>query len=131
MTVQSAAIDDLSITSASLQLDGEGFEGVGATWRRQVATSPFVHGEVQVHAVKDAQKLTGKIWCLGATHAQARAAANGLIDAVSETRYFLTQTVDDVTTTWTCYQADYQEGNATRYLRAHAIPVTLTIPVSL
>jgi hypothetical protein len=103
---------DLTISTAgTYEIGADGFNPAGAlAWERMTVTSPFVHGSVEVHAVK--QMATGSllIHTYGTSNSQLNTRIGDLIAAFTQSTYRLTFTMGDQTHAWDCYRADYAVG---------------------
>lgn len=96
-------------------------------WRRETATSPYVHGRIPVHEVKDAAESTVTVYALGGTPVALRNNIGVLLQAFTEQwEYQLALQLDGVLYQWRCERADYEVGFITETLVARFIPVTLS-----
>lgn len=98
---------------ADLDLNAPGaYEAVGfgpgqTTWRRSMASSRWVHGEVLTHATKGLGSMPLRVRVLGASAAALDTNTAALIAAFEQWTYDFTAVVDGVTHTWRCMPADY------------------------
>lgn len=101
-------------------------------WNRQYASSPYVHGEVLVNAVKSQGNLPLSVRCLGSTQSSREANVAALCRALEQFIYNLTVTVEGVTYTWQCDPADYSlddKGEISKFHRlAKQTVVTAQVP---
>lgn len=101
---------------------------VGAVaWRREAATSPFVHGRIPVHETQDAAESSIEVYVLGGTHAALHTNLSTLLDAFTKQyTYELRLNVEGQSYHWNCERADYEVGFATETLNARLLPVSLS-----
>lgn len=118
MTTRAATISrtELGLSTLSLMddtfdiINEPGFDAGRQTWRRELATSPFVAGALEVGAVRD-QALGALVMRVkGATHAALQSSISTLVSAFTQSEYTLTVTYDSTSYAWTCQRADYQLG---------------------
>lgn len=107
--------------------------GPGSTgWRRQTATSAYVHGEVLVGAVKSITMASLGVRVYGNSMSVMVSRLNDLIRAFEQFTYDLTVTIDGSTFTWRCQPADYSVGDngnfQDHHLRAQQQEVHFSIP---
>lgn len=110
-------------------------DGIGpgaVSWRRDTVTSPYVGGDVLVHAVKDVQVIPVNLRVVGTTAEDLHTKIQTLTDAVSQFSYTVTAVIDNVEYEWTCQPADWSVGSSgawmDMHLRSLTQPVTLSIP---
>jgi len=97
------------------------------SWRREVVTSPFVHGRFPIHEVKDAAESRLMVYTQGADHAGLKANIEQLLQAFTEQYdYELRIQVEGQDYHWRCERADYQVGFVTEMLAARFVPVVLS-----
>lgn len=83
------------------------FEPGTVSWRREMVTSPYVHGAFEAGAVKDIVQASAVINIFAATQAALQTAETNLINAFSQATYTMTLGVDGTNYAWTCLRADY------------------------
>lgn len=87
--------------------------GPGAiSWRRQTASSPFVHGQVLVNAVKDVATSTLGVRVIGGSASSLWSRIDTLLRAFEQFSFDLTVALDGQTFTWRCQAADYSVGES-------------------
>lgn len=129
------ALADLSITSNGyFILSDPAFDSGGVAWRRTVATSPFVHGDVEIHRVKEMVSGTLSIFINGLSVSDVQAKLAALIAAFSQDSYIMLLTIDAVDYSWKCRAADYNvliddnfirnKATVTLGFQRHPIPAT-------
>jgi hypothetical protein len=97
------------------------------TWRRESVTSPYVHGRIPVHEVKDAAESSLVVHCFGETSAAAMTNLGVLLEAFTgQWDYSIALNVDGVNYQWRCERADYEVGFITETILAKLIPVSFT-----
>lgn len=105
------ALADLAFQDAGVyQVVSAGPGALG--WRREVATSPYVHGETLVSAVKDVGRAPLVVRALGTSASQLDTRIAALVRAFEQFSYSITLTIDGVVKTWTCEPADYAPGDS-------------------
>lgn len=128
---------ELALAALSLQQAGayEILPGTGPgalSWRREVARSPMVHGEVLVGAVKDIQIAPLAIRVIGTTASQMWARVGELTAAFEQFSYSLSLVIGGVTFTWLCQCADWSSGDGGEFqkfhLMSHQTEVRFQIP---
>ncbi len=106
---------------------GKGLQVGSVSWRREVATSPFVYGRVAVHEVMDSAESAVEVHVLGASHAEVRSNLTPLIVAFTQQySYELRISVEGQVNYWTCERADYKVGFMTETLAAKLVPVAFS-----
>jgi len=124
---QDLGLEDLDINDGVAYRVGRNLEVNAVSWRREAATSPFVHGRIPVIEVKDAMESSIDIYVLGEDHAELDQRLKTLLDAFTEQySYTLRLSVDGYSHAWSCERADYSVGFATEFLAALTVPVRLT-----
>lgn len=98
------------------------------TWRREVATSPYVHGEVEVGAVRAAGQVAMTVRVSAADQSALQTAIDNLIDAVSVQSYTLSISLDGTAYTWTCGRASYSVTFDVGMYRGKRARVALVVP---
>jgi hypothetical protein len=94
------------------------------TWRREIATSPYVAGRIPIQEVKDAAESSVGIYVAGTTAAELHANLATLLAAFTEQyTYQLRINVDGIDNQWRCERADYEVGFVTEMLAAKYLPV--------
>ncbi len=126
---------ELSLTNLSLldpgvyRIGREALEAGMVTWRRQLVTSPFVHGAYEVGAVKDqvqGASLLIRVWGTSQSNLQSRVTT--LLAAFTQSTYDITVGLDGTLWTWRCMRADYKIGFPDSVRRQTVAPVTLSFP---
>ena len=107
--------------------------GPGAvSWRKQTATSPYVHGAILVGAVKDIGLATLGVRVMAPSDSTLWARVDTLVRAFEQFTYDLSVTIDGSTFTWRCQPADYSVGDSGVFqefhLMSHQQEVRFTIP---
>jgi hypothetical protein len=97
-------------------------------WRRDTATSPFVHGAVEVGAVKDEPEGAMVVRVVAATQGALQTAIDNLLDAVSLASWTLSVSLDGTAYTWTCGRASYTVTFDFAFHRGKTARVALTFP---
>lgn len=106
---------------------GRGIEVGRLTWRKDVVTSPYVHGRFPVREVKDAVESKITIYVLGTDHATLSTNIGVLIGAFTEQyQYELQIIVEGQSYSWLCERADYEVAFATETFNAIFVPVSLS-----
>lgn len=122
---------------AALNLEVEGAYRVtsigpgGRLWRRQLATSRYMHGRALVHAVLEQGDLALGVRCYSTTGTGLNNNTVALIEAFSQRAYDVTVVIEGATQTWRCEPADLQvtSGEWDKYaLAQHQQEYTLIIP---
>jgi hypothetical protein len=128
---------ELALADLDLQQSGvyEILPGTGPgamVWRREVARSPMVHGEVLVGAVKDVEIAQLRIRVTGTTASQLWSRVGDLTAAFEQFQYDLSLVIGGVTFTWVCQCADWTSGDGGEFqkfhLMSHQTDVTFQIP---
>lgn len=83
------------------------FDPGTVSWRREMVTSPYVHGAFEAGAVKDIVQASVELNIFAATQTALQTAETNLINAFSQSTYTLTLGVDGTNYAWTCLRADY------------------------
>ena len=104
------------------------FESYAQTWRRTMATSPYMEGSYQIHAVPENGNEMVTVYCLGATYAETIAAAELVLDAFKQHSYKVLRTIESVTQIWDCYTADYTVKLANTYVNSKMATIEFSIP---
>ncbi len=99
------------------------------TWRRVVATSPFVDGEHLVAAVLEAGAHTMAVKVSGATWAQLQTRRQALVDAVEAWSWLLEVTISGVTYLWRASRSDTSSPLDKFPAMARQAVVTVKVPV--
>jgi hypothetical protein len=107
--------------------------GPGAvTWKRQYASSVFVHGDVLVNAVKGHGNLPMMVRVKGTTQAAVDTNLAALLRALDQFSYQLSITIAGVTWTWNCDLADYSVDDGGEFSKFYKLAkqtiVTAQIP---
>lgn len=84
----------------------------GVTWRRQTATSPYVHGRTLVNAVMDVGEASLGIRVIGSNMAVLHSRLMTLLAAFEQYSYDLTVVISGETWRWRCECADYVVGDS-------------------
>ena len=79
-------------------------------WRREMVTSPYVHGAYEAGAIKDIVQATAALNIFAATQGALQTAVTNAINAFTQSTYTLTLGVDGTNYAWTCLRADYTIG---------------------
>ena len=113
VTRDELALADLTVSRANgYSIVKEGIGPGRSTWRRITTTSPWVHGNQLVHAVREAPSMQVAVRVTGTSHSNLWTRINTLTDAFSQFDYDLTFTIEGVTFTWDrCQPADFSVGN--------------------
>lgn len=128
---------ELALSALELSDPGNGYEvisvGPGSTsWRREVAKSPWVHGEALVSAVKDVGIAPLSVRVMGTSAAQKETRLGVLLAAFSQFLYTMTVTINGVGYAWACEPADWsvgEDGEFNKFFEmAHRSEVKLSIP---
>ena len=126
----SLSLSALAITSDPFALAAEGVDFGPVQYRRQVATSQFVHGGIPTSMVKDLTELGMTVRVKGSTQAVLQTNIDTLIDAVSQWTYTITFSYSSTVYTWTCWAADYAVGATDDRFDLLDVEVSLVIPRS-
>lgn len=103
---------------------GQGVNTTSVTWRKEAVQSPFVHGRVPVHEVKDAMESDVTIYVHGATPALVDTNLSTVISAFTDQFVYTLQiSADGVDHQWDCERADYDVAFRTPMLAARIVPV--------
>lgn len=133
---------DLQNSSGGTVLSFDGAPPVGAGYqlvtasegelrrRRDVATSPYVHGAAEVASVLEEQRYDLVVLVVGSSTADVRSKREALIAAGTARRWRLSVTLDGQEEEWDCYAADVSIERPMAYLLSFREQVTLNIPVS-
>jgi hypothetical protein len=97
----------LDLMSGPYRLSAEAFVEESLSWRRAEVSNPFVDGSWLVSAVKDNITSAVDVYVRAASTAELSGAVAALKAAFSQINYGIEFTVDDVTTFYQCYAADY------------------------
>lgn len=123
--------DPLSLTTAPYHIEGEsGVEFGGLTWRRTVATSPFVHGGFPVTQVKENAQLLLTIQVRSDSQDNLASQIAALVAAFSQFEYEFHVTYDDVEWAYTCWSADMSVGSHDERMGQYNVAVKITAPRS-
>lgn len=98
---------NLSVAAAPFQLAAAELDPGALTWRRQMVTSPFVAGAIEVNAVKDIAKGQCAVIVTGANAATIQTNLATIIAAFTQSTYELHITISGSDYGWTCFRADY------------------------
>lgn len=102
------------------------------SWRRERITSPYIHGESLVGAVKETAAMSLSIRVLGTSAASLNTRTATLLRAFEQFNYQLTLVLDGVIWTWDCQPADYAGGDGGEFepnlLRAFQQVYRFSIP---
>lgn len=119
------------LTSDGYRIEGEeGVEFGGLTWRRNMVTSPFVHGGFPVTQVKENSTLMLTIQVRGTSQADLGDKIAALVAAFSQFEYEVSITFDDEEWAYLCWAADIVVGAQDERMAQWNIPVKLSIPRS-
>lgn len=125
-------------TASALILDvsaANGYELVSINmpervWRRVVATSDDVEGNVEVQSVLDAATYEIVVRCKGANTGAVETLRSNLLTAFETRSWYLEVTIDGHTRTWKANRADSVTSTAEKMLlHAWMREVTLRVPV--
>lgn len=130
ITRDALSLTDLTICDSTYVLDENGPGDLAVTWRRQLATSAYVHDAIEVAAVKDTSTMPLTFTVTGASIDAATDAVATLLEAVTQRTWELHLTVDSTEYAWSCRRADYNVGLAARDVLNFALPVRLSVPRS-
>jgi hypothetical protein len=120
-------LGQLDINDGTNYVFTRGFEVGAVSWRKEAATSPYVHGRVVVHEVKDAVESRLGVMVRGTSAEEVDQNLETLLQAFTQQyNYELRVTVDGQDYHWRCERADYNVGFMTEFLAARALPVALT-----
>ncbi len=98
-------------------------------WRRNTVTSPFVDGDLEVHATKSAQSVAFSVLILDAVHSGIQQKLADLIEALSQRVYELHIRMENlVEYAWQCRRADYGVGITRRVIHGHSMEVKISAP---
>lgn len=123
----SIPLSELDLNDETNYILGKNLRVGSVTWRKESATSPFVHGRVPIYEVKDAAESSIVVYVLGSTHAALTTNVATLLEAFTEQySYELRLQVEGQDYHWRCERADYEVGFATETLNARFVPVTLS-----
>ena len=98
------------------------------TWRREVVTSPYVHGDVEVASVRAAGQVALTVRVTAADQSSLQTAINNLIAAVSASSFTLSVSLDGTAYTWTCGRASYSVTFDVGMYRGKRARVALVVP---
>lgn len=107
VTRASLSLGNLSLADATYKIRKDAFDPGAVAWRRQWATSPFVHGSIEVNATKDITHGAMTVLVRGASASAIQTSVTTLITAMSQSTFALHVTLDGTDWAWTCYRADY------------------------
>jgi hypothetical protein len=108
ITRASLSLGNLDIDTDPYKLGQENLDPGEVSWRRQWATSPFVHGSIEVNKTKDISRGTLDVLVDGAgSESTLRSEVATLITAFSQSSYELHLTVNSTDWAWSCFAADY------------------------
>lgn len=129
---------DLNLRSAYEGIDPFGYiitnpeqliDPGAVVWRRNTVTSPFVDGDLEVHATKSAQSLVYSVLILYPAHTAIQTALADLIDAIEQPSYdFHLRLEGLVEYAWQCRRADYGVGITRRMIHGHSMEVKISSP---
>jgi hypothetical protein len=102
----------------------------GDDWQRQMADSPWVHGELMVAARKKNSGMDWNMWIESSSFTGIQNNFNALLAAVTQWTYTVTvYTGDTVTYAFRAWTADINMGWTRTHLFMLAAPVTVSFPV--
>lgn len=107
-----ATISRAELALADLSIEADGVYRVtrlapgGRSWSRQTASSRYVHGESRVHAVLAASSVAMDVRIYASTAVLLEQRVVELVNAVSQSAYRLTATINSVAHAWDCEEAD-------------------------
>ena len=93
-------------TSSGLWVPAGGQGRPAKVWRRQTATSPFMHGTVQTGATLDQATLPFEVYAEGTSTATLHTKMDELETALFQFTFGVTVTIDAEATVWAGYCAD-------------------------
>lgn len=99
--------DPFSLTTSPYNIEGEAGVDFGQqSWRRNMATSPFVHGGFPVTQVLENSQATLAVQVKASDQDSLADSIAALIAAFSQFEYELHIKFDDTEWGWTCWAAD-------------------------
>ena len=120
---------NLSLWNSTYKLEGPtGVEFGQRTWRRQMVTSPFVHGGVPVTQVLETSTMNLTIQVKATSQESLADAIATLVAAFSQFEYEVNVVFDDQRWAWTCWSADIVVGSDDERMAQWNIQVKLTVP---
>lgn len=127
------SLDPLELTpEGGYFIQRDGFGPGEISWRRNRAQSPFVMGQVLVHAVKDLQISTLKVRVEADTESELYFRMSRMCQAFDQFRYELVVQISSGIYTYQCEAADYSIGDNGNIqdlnLRSLTQTVTFSIP---
>ena len=130
------ALPSLHIGGASdvLQFNGANDASTAAAWtgdrwERQMADSPWVHGEHQVMARRRNSDIQMSLWVMDSSPAAIQTAYEALRDAVSQWTWQLTLMFDTASYVFTCWPSDIRIGFTQSHGLSLMAPVSVSVPV--
>ena len=119
----------LDLSSAGYELDMDGVNDGGRTWRRITTTSPFVDGVHEVSKVLDVNSVKVTLRLVSTTWVGVETLRQALLAAVEPSVWLLEIVVDGVSYTHRAYGADSVAGLLTSEVGAMYRTISLSIPV--
>jgi hypothetical protein len=99
------------------------------TFRRAVAVSPDVEGNIELQSVLDAGVYELTMRVVGSTTASCISRRQSLINAVETRSWVLEVTIDGDMTKWKANRADSVTSQERMYLHNHIRPIVIRVPV--
>lgn len=122
---------NLDLVSSTYKIEGEeGIDFGDRTWRRNMVTSPFVHGEFPVTQALNNSMMPLSLQVRSTSQSGLSTAIATLVAAFSQFEYELHVQFDDVERAWLCYAADLRVGTHDERFAQWNVNVKLTIPRS-
>ena len=120
---------NLDLVNSTYKIEGEdGIRFGQRTWRRNMVSSPFVHGEFPVTQTMGNSQVECNIQIRAASMSALNTAIASLVAAFSQFEYALYVTLDDVTWGWTCFAADIAVESSDERMAQFNTVARLSIP---
>lgn len=99
-------------------------------WRRELATSPFAAGALEVGAVQEQGSGSLLVKVTGSSHSDLQSKVSTLVSAFKQASYTLTVNFDATAYAWSCQRADYSLTFDVPMRQRYIARVALTFPRS-
>lgn len=101
--------------------DPENLIATGRKWRRQLTTSPFVHGNTETNAVMDVDTFSFTVLVLSQTAAGIQSYVTNLVNAISQSSFVFSIYMNElVGWSWLCTEADFTVSMNRKFMHALA-----------
>lgn len=98
---------DLNINDHTNYYVAPGTFGATVSWRRQTVSSPWIEGQFTVGAVRDQVEDKLVVEVKGADQLSLQNNVKALIDAISQSSFSMTMSLDTAYYTYACEASDY------------------------